>query len=265
MDKLPALLDLSGTFVFALSGALAGARRELDFFGVLVLSFAAGNSGGITRDLLIGAVPPRGGRRLALSRRVAPGRHHHLLLLAPHRADVESDPHFRCGGTRALRRYGLFEGIGPRTESRDGDGTRDGDRHRRRYGARRAAGRNSHGAARGTLCRRRIGRFSNRGDRPHATASRRRGHGGRADFMLPTSRHGDQARLAASGREDQGTRRSKYREEEFEGQRTILDLALPLRTDIRWSAACPKRANNGRQGTLFDHLAGAGEEHRRNG
>jgi uncharacterized membrane protein YeiH len=58
MDKLPLVLDLSGTFVFALSGAFAGARRELDLFGVLVLSFAAGNSGGITRDLLIGAVPP---------------------------------------------------------------------------------------------------------------------------------------------------------------------------------------------------------------
>lgn len=58
MDKLPIVLDLTGTFVFALSGALAGARRELDLFGVLVLSFAAGSSGGITRDLLIGAVPP---------------------------------------------------------------------------------------------------------------------------------------------------------------------------------------------------------------
>ena len=58
MDMLPIVLDLTGTFVFALSGALAGARRELDLFGVLVLSFAAGNSGGITRDLLIGAVPP---------------------------------------------------------------------------------------------------------------------------------------------------------------------------------------------------------------
>ncbi len=58
MDKFPIVLDLTGTFVFALSGALAGARRELDLFGVLVLSFAAGNSGGITRDLLIGAIPP---------------------------------------------------------------------------------------------------------------------------------------------------------------------------------------------------------------
>lgn len=51
-------LDLIGTFVFALSGALAGARHRLDFFGIMVVSFAAGNFGGITRDLMIGAVPP---------------------------------------------------------------------------------------------------------------------------------------------------------------------------------------------------------------
>lgn len=54
------LLDLGGTFVFALSGAVAGIKHRLDFFGVLVLAFAAGNVGGITRDLLIGAVPPPG-------------------------------------------------------------------------------------------------------------------------------------------------------------------------------------------------------------
>ena len=58
METLPLVLDLTGTFVFALSGALAGMRRKLDLFGVLVLSFAAANSGGITRDVLIGAVPP---------------------------------------------------------------------------------------------------------------------------------------------------------------------------------------------------------------
>jgi uncharacterized membrane protein YeiH len=58
MEGLPLVLDLTGTFVFALSGALAGVKRELDLFGVLVLSFAAANSGGITRDLLIGVVPP---------------------------------------------------------------------------------------------------------------------------------------------------------------------------------------------------------------
>lgn len=51
-------LDLTGTFVFALSGAMLGRKRRLDLFGVLVLSFAASSSGGIIRDLLIGSVPP---------------------------------------------------------------------------------------------------------------------------------------------------------------------------------------------------------------
>jgi uncharacterized membrane protein YeiH len=51
-------LDLLGTFVFALSGALVGVRHRLDLFGVLALSFAAGNAGGILRDVLIGTVPP---------------------------------------------------------------------------------------------------------------------------------------------------------------------------------------------------------------
>jgi uncharacterized membrane protein YeiH len=58
MEKFSLVLDLTGTFVFALSGALAGVKRKLDLFGVLVLSFAAANSGGIVRDVLIGAVPP---------------------------------------------------------------------------------------------------------------------------------------------------------------------------------------------------------------
>jgi uncharacterized membrane protein YeiH len=58
METLLLVLDLIGTFVFALSGAMAGVEKRADLFGVLVLSFAAGNAGGITRDLLIGAVPP---------------------------------------------------------------------------------------------------------------------------------------------------------------------------------------------------------------
>src|SRR5512142_3058295 len=66
MTPLPALsvatlllaLDLIGTFVFALSGAASGVKHRLDAFGVGVLAFVAGNAGGVTRDLLIGAVPP---------------------------------------------------------------------------------------------------------------------------------------------------------------------------------------------------------------
>jgi uncharacterized membrane protein YeiH len=52
------VLDLAGTFVFALSGAASGVKHRLDLFGVLVLSFAAGNAGGLTRDALLGATPP---------------------------------------------------------------------------------------------------------------------------------------------------------------------------------------------------------------
>lgn len=51
-------LDLIGTFVFALSGAAAGVKSKLDLFGVGVLAFVAGNAGGVTRDVLIGSVPP---------------------------------------------------------------------------------------------------------------------------------------------------------------------------------------------------------------
>jgi uncharacterized membrane protein YeiH len=51
-------LDLLGTFVFAISGATLGVRKQLDLFGVLVLSLAAAVSGGIARDVLIGATPP---------------------------------------------------------------------------------------------------------------------------------------------------------------------------------------------------------------
>jgi uncharacterized membrane protein YeiH len=52
------VLDLGGTFVFAISGAVAAVKHRLDIFGILVLAFAAGNAGGITRDVLIGATPP---------------------------------------------------------------------------------------------------------------------------------------------------------------------------------------------------------------
>lgn len=64
------VLDLGGTFVFAISGAVAAVNRRLDLFGILVLSFVTGNVGGITRDLLIGAVPPAAltdGRYLSVS------------------------------------------------------------------------------------------------------------------------------------------------------------------------------------------------------
>lgn len=58
METLLLALDLAGTFVFALSGAFTAVKHRLDLFGVLVLSLVAATFGGVSRDLLIGAVPP---------------------------------------------------------------------------------------------------------------------------------------------------------------------------------------------------------------
>ena len=52
------LLDITGTFVFALSGGMRAVRRRLDPFGVVFLAFVAANSGGVLRDVLLGATPP---------------------------------------------------------------------------------------------------------------------------------------------------------------------------------------------------------------
>ena len=52
------MLDLCGIFVFAISGALVGVRKQLDIFGVLVLAGVTGLGGGFLRDVLIGETPP---------------------------------------------------------------------------------------------------------------------------------------------------------------------------------------------------------------
>jgi len=51
------VLNLIGTFVFGLSGGMAGVRKQLDLFGAVVLAVVVGIAGGTIRDLLIG-IPP---------------------------------------------------------------------------------------------------------------------------------------------------------------------------------------------------------------
>jgi uncharacterized membrane protein YeiH len=51
-------IDLLGTFVFAVEGAMAAIEGKLDLLGLMVLAFATALVGGIIRDLLIGAIPP---------------------------------------------------------------------------------------------------------------------------------------------------------------------------------------------------------------
>ena len=54
------LVDLAGTFAFAISGATAARRCNLDLFGILAIAFITACGGGIARDLCIGAIPPAG-------------------------------------------------------------------------------------------------------------------------------------------------------------------------------------------------------------
>jgi uncharacterized membrane protein YeiH len=52
-------LDLTGTFAFALNGALTGLEAaKLDIIGMLTLGMITALGGGILRDILIGALPP---------------------------------------------------------------------------------------------------------------------------------------------------------------------------------------------------------------
>lgn len=52
------ICELLGTVAFAVSGALVGIDKELDYFGVIVLAVTTAVGGGIVRDVLIGCTPP---------------------------------------------------------------------------------------------------------------------------------------------------------------------------------------------------------------
>ena len=51
------VLDLIGTLVFAISGAMAASSKKLDLFGATFLAFVTALGGGTIRDLLIGSTP----------------------------------------------------------------------------------------------------------------------------------------------------------------------------------------------------------------
>jgi len=57
--RLILLLDLVGTFVFAVEGAAMAMGARLDVFGVMAISFVTALGGGIVRDVLIAAAPPQ--------------------------------------------------------------------------------------------------------------------------------------------------------------------------------------------------------------
>ena len=50
-------LDIFGTFIFALSGAIKAIKNKLDILGVIVYAVTVGCAGGIIRDTMLGATP----------------------------------------------------------------------------------------------------------------------------------------------------------------------------------------------------------------
>ncbi|HAL85529.1 MAG TPA: hypothetical protein DCM31_00735 [Deferribacteraceae bacterium] len=55
---IPYILDMIGTVAFAVSGALVGVRKEMDFYGVTFLALMTAVGGGTTRDIMVGKIPP---------------------------------------------------------------------------------------------------------------------------------------------------------------------------------------------------------------
>ncbi|HMK04279.1 MAG TPA: trimeric intracellular cation channel family protein [Ferruginibacter sp.] len=51
------LIDILGTFSFAVSGAFFAMEKKLDPFGILILSFVTAIGGGTLRDMMIGNLP----------------------------------------------------------------------------------------------------------------------------------------------------------------------------------------------------------------
>ncbi len=57
MDLVIHILDLVGTAVFAITGALAAGRKQMDIFGVVVLGCITAMGGGTLRDVILGSQP----------------------------------------------------------------------------------------------------------------------------------------------------------------------------------------------------------------
>jgi uncharacterized membrane protein YeiH len=51
------VLDILGTFAFAISGAQVAKKKQFDIFGVIIIAFVTAVGGGMIRDVLINAHP----------------------------------------------------------------------------------------------------------------------------------------------------------------------------------------------------------------
>ena len=182
--------------LFSDQRCLAAVNRRLDIFGIPVLSFVAGNFGGITRDVLIGAVPPAAlsdERYLLVS--VLAGLITFSSYVGVDKLKTPCVP-VRRGGTGLLRGRRRAKSDHVRTKPDHVRSSRHVDRHRRRDDARRAPEPDPAGAAFGFICRCSAGWRRHRRRRPYVrTFLWRFGPRGRG-FVLRPSLHGDQVWMA---------------------------------------------------------------------
>lgn len=52
------IMELLGTVAFAASGAMVGAGKKMDIFGICVLGVITSVGGGLMRDIILGIIPP---------------------------------------------------------------------------------------------------------------------------------------------------------------------------------------------------------------
>ncbi|MGP2446653.1 trimeric intracellular cation channel family protein [Pantoea ananatis] len=60
MSMMLHFVDVLGTIIFALSGAVAGVKKGFDVFGVFFISSVTAIGGGVLRDVCLSSAPPSG-------------------------------------------------------------------------------------------------------------------------------------------------------------------------------------------------------------
>jgi hypothetical protein len=151
-------LDLAGTFLFAVEGAVTAADAGLDVFGILVLSFSTALIG-VARDLLIGAVPPQAIKdwrypAIAFAAGAATFLFHHYVVATPRPVFIALDAAALSLFAIAGAEKALDFGINPFVAALMGTLTAVGGRHAPRH----LAGAHSDHPARGRLRHRRVRR-----------------------------------------------------------------------------------------------------------
>jgi len=51
------IVEILGTFSFAVSGTSVAMKKKLDIFGILIISFVTSIGGGTLRDIMLGNTP----------------------------------------------------------------------------------------------------------------------------------------------------------------------------------------------------------------